>query len=826
MKMKFAFLMLLLLLGFVRSDGVIIPIHHEDQYPLILNHYVTVTIDDTYARTRVEQEFRNEGYRDLEGVYMFPVPGGGIRDVKLIVDGKTLEGTLLGSEEAKKTYQQYVIDRKDASLLEYVGRDAFSSSIVLPRGKTVKVVITYEQIIRSSGGLYSYMYPLSPERYSTKPIDPVNITISISAPGNLGFIYSPTHNITVQRYGEGKALASYYEEKVLPDKDFQLYYGVSNREYDVKLLAQKSNESGYFLLFIYPSIVNQSAIPKDVVFLIDTSGSMEGTKLDQAKRALGYGLDKLKSQDRFDIISFSNSIKTYSSTLQGTGSVAGAKAYVNDLDAEGSTNLKDPISSAVGLFQNDSRMHIVVLLTDGRDTTGHSNAEIMNMLKMKNENFKIFVFGVGDDADFELLDKLANEFGDGIPTYIKSEADLEITLKSFYDRIATPLLSDVQLIITPSSAPVVCEAGSTACVDVEGAVSVYDLLPRRIPDIFLGTQLVVAGRYSGYGDATVRLKGTINGTEKEIDYNINFPQTSTNNFVERTWALRKVGYLLDQITLEGETPGLKQEVTALATRYGIPTPYTSYLVKSPEGTEVRRDMDLVPMAANIGGGVFGVTNAYKATSSMAEMTSQASGTKVIGDKTFVSVGGTWVDTACGNSNPTKTVSFGSDDYISLVSNEQTANYLSVGDSALLCSAGGVIRITPPATGQSPPVTGITQEPLDTSYIVIPVAALLVLFTVFITLSILRKAPGKEPNDAGVYRALSSDTRMEIMNTLLEGERTPTDISSKLNKSKATIVEHLDKLREADLVEKIEVDGRKWVFYKLTPRGKSIVKKGG
>lgn len=835
MKIKFAVLMLLLLLGFVHSDGVIIPIHHEDQYPLILNHYVTVTINDTYARTRVEQEFRNDGYRDLQGVYMFPVPGGGVRDVKLIVDGKTLEGTLLGSEEAKKTYQQYVIERKDASLLEYVGRDAFSSSIVLPRGKTVKVVITYEQIIQSSGGLYSYTYPLSPERYSTKPIDPVNITINISAPGTLGFIYSPTHNITVQRAGNGLAVVSYYEEKVLPNKDFQLYYGVTDRAYDVKLLAQKSNGTGYFLLFIYPSIVNQSAIPKDVVFVVDTSGSMEGAKLDQVKSALKYGLDRLKEDDRFDIISFSTSPRLYSTTLQGISSVTGAKAYVDGLAAEGSTDLKDPILNSAGLFQNDSREHILVLLTDGRDTTGHSDAGIINSLDGTG-NFKIFVFGVGDDVDFELLDKLANGFGDGIPTYIKNNADLEMTLKSFYDRIATPLLSDVRLTITPSSAPVVCEMGSTACVGTEGAVSAYDLLPTRIPDMFLGTQLVIAGRYNGSSTAAVSLKGSIGGVQKELKYDISFPQISTNNFVERTWALRKVGYLLDQITLDGETPELKQQVTELAVKYGIPTPYTSYLVKSSEGNEIRRDISIESMSANIGGGVYGVASAYKAASNMQENL-QAPETKVIADKTFVSVGSTWVDTACGSRNQTEAISFGSDDYLNLINNEKTANYLSVGDDALLCSGGDVIRITPPASaGQvappnanpsATPLTGVTQAPSDSSYLVIPVAVLLVLFTVFITLSILKRAPNqREPDDAELYRALSSDTRMEILNTLMEGERTPTDISSKLNKSKATIVEHLDKLREADLVEKIEVDGRKWVFYKLTPRGKSIIKKGG
>ncbi|MCX6775296.1 MAG: VIT domain-containing protein [Candidatus Micrarchaeota archaeon] len=836
-KMKFAFITVLLFLSLVRSDGMIIPHHEEDPYPLILNHYVTVTINDTYAKTRVEQEFRNDGYRDLEGTYIFPVPGGGIRDVKLIVDGQTLEGRLLGSDEAKQTYEQYVLQRKDASLLEYVGRDAFSSSLVLPRGKTVKVVITYEQIIPSSGGLYSYTYPLSPERYSTKPIDPVNITVNINAPGNIGFIYSPTHSITVQRGGKGEAVATYYEEKVLPDKDFQLYYGVTGREYDVQLLTHKSDDIGYFLLFVYPSFVNQSPIPKDVVFVIDTSGSMEGTKIEQAKRALKYGLDKLNGSDRFNIIAFSTVTNRYSNALNGVSSIPTAKEFVDDIFAGGSTDLQDPLVDSITWFQNDSRVHIVVLLTDGRDTTGHSDAGIIWTLKETATyrapiDFKLFVFGVGEDVDFELLDKLSNEFGDGIPTYIKSEADLEMTLKSFYDRIATPLLSNVQLTITPSSAPVVCETGSTGgCVITR--VSAYDILPRRIPDVFLGTQIVVAGRYSSYGNATVSLKGTINGTEKEINYNVNFPQTFTNNFVERTWALRKVGYLLDQITLEGETEELKQQVTELATKYGIPTPYTSYLVISSEGNEVRRDLgiEVLPTA----GGIFGTASAYKAAENTVQVASQTPETKVIGAKTFVSVGGIWKDTECGDKQPTKTISFGSAEYMGLLDNVQLVNYLSVGNSALLCSSGEVIKITPsvfvantvgvPSQNETVPPS---SSPQDLSALaIIPAGVILAFLALFTALNIMKRySPQAEVDDIEVYRALSSDTRVGILNTLLEGERTPTDISTKLNKSKATIVEHLDKLREANLVEKIEVDGKKWVFYKLTPRGKSVIKKGG
>jgi|GEM_PF-719040 len=818
---KYLLLAALILISFIRADGVIIPDHPEDNYPLILNHYVTVTIADTYATTRVEQEFENDGYRDMEGTYVFPVPFGGVRDFKLVVDGKTLEGRLLSSTEARELYQKYVMERKDASLLEYVGRDVFSSSVVLPKGKKVKVIINYEQIIDSSSGVYSYFYPLSPERYSTKPIDPVNITITINAPGKIGFIYSPTHNITTSRLSDKEAVVSYYESKVIPDRDFQIYYGVTERDYDVKLLANNKDGNGYFLLFVYPSMNKSDITPiqKDVVFVLDTSGSMEGAKLEYAKKALKYGLDKLNSEDRFDIIAFSSTSNAFAGSLKGINSVVEAKEFVDSLVAESATNLYDPQVKAVSEFGNDERVHIIVLLTDGQDTTGHSDDSIINDLKARKGDWKIFTFGVGEDVDFELLDRLANEFGDGIPIYVKSDADLEATLKSFYERISNPLLLNTKVTI---------ERRDFLSLN---PLSTYDIYPRKMPDVFLGAQIILAGRYVGYGGARVTIEGEISGVKKSWSYDVEFPSQASNNFVERTWALKKVGYLLDQVALEGETEELKEQIKQLAIKYGIPTPYTSYLVVSPEGNRLTRQLDIsiLPTA----GGTFGAASAYKAASQAPEAAYQIPQVKIIGDKTFVSINGIWKDTSCQKDTADVVIPFGSSDYLDLIKDVATSNYLSVGSNALIC-LDRAIQIVPSyeaagtqtGTGPSPNETSSVMQatPLITS--LIPVGIILVAFVAYIVVLMLKRPPTYEAEEADLYKVLSSDTRRGILNSLQEGERTPTDISAKLNKSKATIVEHLDKLIEAKLVEKIEVDGRKWVFYKLTPKAKSLLRQGG
>ncbi|MEW6329056.1 MAG: VIT domain-containing protein [Candidatus Micrarchaeota archaeon] len=826
--------------GVARADGFIMPPHPDEPYPLILNHYVTIDISGEYAVTHVEQEFKNDGYRDIEGTYVFPVPAGGVRDFALVVDGKVYEGRMLGKEDAKRIYQEYAVARKEASLLEYVGRDMFQSSVVLPRGKTVRVQITYEQIIPESGGVSSLMYPLSTERYTTKPIDPVDIKVNLTVSGKLGFIISPTHNVTVTRSGEGSARITYYSKEI-PDKDFQLYYGITEREYDVKVLASKRENEGYFMLFVYPSLADAPASPKDIVFVIDTSYSMYGTKLEQAKKALTYSLEHLGENDKFNIISFSTTTRAFSSTLKDAASVESGKAFVNDLEAEGATNIYDPLLEAVGQFSDNGRPHIIVLLTDGEDTTGHTRDMIVNELKKKGGSWKIFPFGVGADIDFELLDKLANDFGDGIPTYIRTDAELETTLTSFYNRISRPLLTDVSLTIERGW---VFQFADTHLV-------AYDIYPKKSPDIFFGTQLLFAGGYNGSGSANVILTGKLAGVEKRFVYEVNFPSEGSNYFVERTWALRKVGFLLDQIALEGETPELKEEVTALANRYGIPSPYTSYIVTSEKGEIMQRN---IPLADATGGWGAPAAESYIAGAMYKQVGSEGGGTyhagetKTIADKTFVSVDGVWKDASCATHTPTQTVGFGSSDYLALTNNEQTAQYLSAGESVFVCpDPSTAIRVTPALAGASttppttqPPTTQPPTQPPSTPpteptpsrswlFILLPgvFIALLAIFIVFIITRPKAHAPEEEEeHPAETYKALSSSTRLGILSELQEGDRTPTDLSARLRKSKATIVEHLDKLVDARMVEKVERDGRKWVFYKLTSKGKSAIRKGG
>ncbi len=818
------------------SDGMILPPHHEDPYPVVLNHYVNITVNDTYARFYVDQEFINEGPADIQGTYTFPVPSGSIRNFQIIAGGKTIEGKLLGKEEARNLYRQYVTERGDASLLEYSGLDAFTASVYLKRGETVRVQISYEQVISESAGTYSVFYPLSPERYSTRPIDPVDIRLEIYAAGKIGFIISPTHNISVSRLSNSSAVVSYYSKEI-PDRDFQVFYGVTQRDYDVKAIASKNGgEDGYFMLFVYPSPADAKAVPKDIIYVIDTSGSMQGTKLEQAKKALSYGLGSLNAGDRFSIISFSDTTGQFSGKLESSGSIASAQKFVDGLDASGTTDIQAPLELAASQFSNDSREHIVVLLTDGEDTTGHTTRSVLDSIK--GCDCRIFPFGVGTQVDFELLDRLANDKGDGMPVYIRSDAELEGTLSAFYDKISKPLLHNVN-------------------ISIQGdGIKSYDIYPKMISDVFYGGQIAIAGKYSGSGTGTVTVSGMAEGEEKSFDYQVAFPENDSNPFVERTWAVRKVGYLLDTIALEGETEELRTEVTFLATKYGIPSPYTSYVAAGQNGEVSKRSLGIEDAAG--GWGALGNSMTASASYRSSDAYSYAPPeTKDIGDKTFVSVGGVWRDTSCGNSID-QTVSFGSSDYSSLLSDDILAHYLSVGQSVLVCYKKSIL-VVPGANIPQPPSAGANENAPAASVPMFGNAAgaagastgsssggsppgalsqilpliVLFIFCIGVVVAIIIGRPQEQrtaesEGEAQLYKTLSSDTRIDILKILEDGEggRTPSFLSERLGKSKATISEHLEKLVEAKLVEKEEAEGRKWVFYKLTPRGKSVIRKGG
>ncbi len=685
------------------ADGIVIP-HPPPEVPIvevpyltIKYHRVTVTIEGQVATTHVDQVFVNEGSYEVEGTYIFPLPEeAAISEFAMWVDGEKLEGQVLERDEARQIYEEIVRRRRDPALLEYVGRDAFQASIYpIPPGGERRVELEYSEVLEMDNGLVEYVYPLNTEKFSPRPLEEVVVNVSVRSNEPLKAIYSPSHDVDIVREDDYYAAVGYEEYGVKPDRDFVLYYTVSPEEIGVNLLSYKpdSKGEGFFLLLAAPrvDVDLQEVIAKDVILVLDVSGSMRGQKIEQAKEALSFVLDNLNEEDRFNIIAFSTSTRSYARELVAADEAWEARDFVARLEANGSTDINRALLEALSLTEGD-RPAIIIFLTDGLPTIGEMEIEriIDNVGQAAPDNARIFPFGVGYDVNTTLLDTIAVNHR-GVSGYVRPEDAIDEKVSAFYAKVSTPLLADIEIDF--------------------GEIDVEDIYPYPLPDLFAGTQLVVVGRYTGVGDTEITLEGEVNGRTQTFRYDdLRFERLGGADFISRLWATRKIGYLLQQIRLNGEQKELVDEIVDLSVRYGIITPYTSFLVEETEmalSEEGRAqivetvvegvEVEMVGEAA-VDRSVQEKALSEAAAPAMApimipgiaggttdEWGNAVNPVKYAGDKTFILHEGVWTDTAFDPGKmETVPVSFGSDDYFALIAaRPEWGRYFAVGDHVVV-----------------------------------------------------------------------------------------------------------------------------------------------
>jgi len=551
----------------------------------VVYHHVNVKVDGQIATTSVDQEFYNPNNQQLEGTYLFPIPRGAqIDKFTMDIGGKMMEAELLPAAKARQIYEDIVRKLKDPALLEYADRDVFKVRIfpIEPRSKK-RIKLSYTEVLRADAGLVKYTYPLNTEKFSAAPVKNVSIKVELVNDRPLKSIYSPSHTVEIKRHGAQRATVGFEENNVKPDTDFSLYFAPEKDELGVNLLTYKTgNDDGYFLLLASPGMDTKEkrVVPKDVVFVLDTSGSMTSKKLDQARKALQFCVENLNENDRFEIVRFSTEVEPLFDKLVEANSRNRDRAedFIKSLRPMGGTAIDDALKKALALqparMAGALRPFVVIFLTDGRPTIGETDENrILTAVKNANEGrTRIFCFGIGTDVNTHLLDKITEETR-AFSQYVLPEEDIEVKLSNFYAKIKDPVLADPTIKFT-------------------GDVRVSKLYPSPLPDLFRGDQLVLVGRYSGKGDSAIVLEGLANGAKRKFTYEVNFPRTADDHeFIPRLWATRRVGYLLDEIRLRGENAELRDEVTDLARKYGIVTPYTAYLIVEDE---TRRN---VPLAA-------------------------------------------------------------------------------------------------------------------------------------------------------------------------------------------------------------------------------------
>ncbi|MBN1342711.1 MAG: VWA domain-containing protein [Phycisphaerae bacterium] len=536
--------------------------------PLSIKHHrVTVEITNAAAVTKVDQVFHNPNPRQLEGTYIFPLPDDvAVQRFTMFMNGKEVSGELLDKDKARQIYEDYVRKMKDPALLEYVGTRMFKARVFpIPPNGDVRITMDYSQAIPVQGGQGTYRYPLNTEKFSSKPLEEVSVVATIRSDVPLSSVFCPTHPARIDRKGPKEYVVSYEGKSVLPDKDFLLYYNLSDKEFGLSLLTHKDgSEDGFFMARLAPKMPDsEKVIPKDICFVIDVSGSMSGEKMAQAQKSLKFCLANLNKDDRFNVVSFSTESRAFRPKLTPADAedVSAARKHVDELKAIGGTNINEALLDALKMRTEDGkRPYLVVFMTDGEPTVGVTDAKeiLQNVRAANQQNVRIFVLGVGTKVNTHLLDRLAEE-NHGNRDYVTEQEDLEIKLSNFYTSLANPVLSDVGLTFN--------------------GISVHDVYPKKLPDLFKGSELVVFGRYGGHGKATIRLTGTRSETKMLFGFETELPASQTgNDFVPRLWARTKIGYLMDQIRLHGSNEELKQEVVRLSKQYGIMTELTSWLV--------------------------------------------------------------------------------------------------------------------------------------------------------------------------------------------------------------------------------------------------------
>jgi Ca-activated chloride channel homolog len=727
--LPFSLLLLLLLSAAATAQGVIVPGPcgrcPERERPLrvelprslpIKSIKIDTKIQLQVATTHLEQVFRNDTNAVLEGTYLFPIPESASIVEFAIWDGdRRLVGEVRSREEARRIYDEIVRRQRDPGLLEYAGKDLFQASIFpIPPHSDKKLELTYTQVLRAEAGTVAYRYPLGTGRQLTR-IGSVSGRIELEGKEPLRSIYSPSHAVEVKRDGERRSVVSFESEKDTEPHDFQLFYTLSSEDFGVTLLTHRdAGKDGYFLLLIAPKDdwSEQEYAAKDITFVLDTSGSMaEEGKMEKARAALLYGIKILRPTDRFNVVSFAGEervMETRMIAADEQGRKRG-EAFVQSLRPVGGTNINQALLVAMRQFETSNRPRILVFLTDGLPTVGETNVSriVENARAARMPGVRLFTFGVGYDVNTTLLDKLAAENG-GVADYIEPKEDLEVKVSNFFAKVNYPVLTDLQL--------------GMAGVET-------DLMyPKALPDLFRGAQVTLIGRYRNPIDMDhlrLQLSGKSGSAEKNFWYNdLRFPlREESNDFLPRLWATRRVGWLMEQVRTNGEQTELRDEIVDLGARYGIVTPYTSYLALEP-AAQVQNIVTLpsngrrsglggltssnspplsAPMKAADARAVTGVAAVQQSKRAREQQQAErldkdtsSAAVQTAGGKTFYLKEGVWIDSEFKAEArlPETEVKFGGDNYFALLKQKpRLAAFFSLGEKVVVVFEGRVYRVT-------------------------------------------------------------------------------------------------------------------------------------
>jgi Ca-activated chloride channel homolog len=624
---------------------------------------VTVRVTGRVATVEVEEWFRNGGRGLGEGDYVYPLPGDAVFTGYSLYQGdQELRGEMMDADRARAIYESIVRAQRDPALIELIGKGMVRARVFpIEPGSTRRITLRYTQLLESAGDALHFRYaagvphvrmpqpgvtPLPVRRAVGNEGAPLSFTMTVEDAASLRDAFSPTHRLEVRRQG-GRMVVRPRDELA---GDVAVFLPLARRAVGVALATHRvPGEAGYFMLTLTPGDVAQSRIPRDVTVVVDVSGSMSGEKMDQARRAMHQLLGTLTSQDRLRLIAFSSRVQPWRGdwTTATPQELGRARAWVDDLRAEGGTDIHGALESAFRAESPESRLPMVIFLTDGLPTNGETRIDrIVAMAEARRDRARIFAFGVGYDVNTHLLDLLGTSTR-GTTQYVRPGEDVEEAVSLLAARIRHPVLTDLAL--------------------ERGPVRLTEVYPRELPDLFAGEELVVFGRYEGAGQGSIAVRGRRAGSSERYATQVRFPERDRRGeYLPRLWAARKIGDLdrriraarADGATREQVRPMI-EELRETALRYGLLSEYTAYLVEEPTMVVAgaRRDLAASPPPMSGQAAVMQAEQSRlaRAASSMAdvqavqELALEAAGAtgrsrRIVGGRTFEQRDALWHDT--------------------------------------------------------------------------------------------------------------------------------------------------------------------------------------
>ncbi|XP_010009686.1 PREDICTED: inter-alpha-trypsin inhibitor heavy chain H4 [Nestor notabilis] len=558
----------------------------------IYSLHVDCKVTSRFAHTLITSKIVNRANESREATFEVELPKTAfITNFSMSIDGKVYPGIIKEKASAQKEYDTAVSHGQSAGLVKITGRklEQFHVSVSIAAASKVTFELTYEELLKRQLGKFELLVKVRPKQL----VKHFQIDVHIFEPQGIRFLETDstfmTNELTkalTKLQNETKAHILFKptvdQQKVNPEFDETLLNGDFVVRYDVKRDATAGDiqiVNGYFVHYFAPQ--EMPAFPKNVIFVIDRSGSMAGRKIEQTRDALLKILKDLRPEDHFGFITFNSKVVEWkSSLLPATAeNVASAAGFVQTLSASGGTDINRALQTAVSGLEKDEGLpersvSMIILLTDGQPTSGESNVEVIqeNIKKAVNGKYALFCLGFGFDVSYKFLEKMALSNG-GIARRIYENADAALQLQGFYQEVATPILKKIEMQY-PENA-------------IEG------LTKNDFKLFFEGSEIIVSGKISNELDLLpVEIKAQSHSSDLTLKEEANVKEKEQvfqnqsyifGNFIERLWAYLTIQQLLEKSisAQEEDQKTLEAQVLELSLRYSFVTPLTSMVVTKP-----------------------------------------------------------------------------------------------------------------------------------------------------------------------------------------------------------------------------------------------------